>query len=66
MPRTALEGLKLADAKSDAGVITVELPEGENTIKLIGKKAYGNLKVEFSDKGTAQVHAASGENTTIE
>ena len=58
--------VKLADAKSGAGVITVELPEGENTIKLIGKKAYGNLKVEFSDKGTAQVHAASGENATIE
>ncbi|MEJ8302915.1 hypothetical protein [Saccharibacillus sacchari] len=58
--------VKLADAKTDAGVITVELPEGENTIKLIGKKAYGNLKVEFSDTGTAQVFAASGENRAIE
>lgn len=54
--------VKLADVQSDAGMITVELPEGENTIKLIGKKAYGNLKVAFSDTGTAQVHAASSEN----
>lgn len=58
--------VKLADAETEAGIITVALPEGENTIKLIGKKAYGNLKLEFGDAGTAQILAVSSESMATE
>ncbi|NGZ78016.1 hypothetical protein [Saccharibacillus alkalitolerans] len=60
------EVVKLADSSAAGGTLTLDLPEGENVIKLVGKKAYGSLKAEFGDSGTARISTADGKLTLSE
>ncbi|OWR31158.1 hypothetical protein CDO73_08460 [Saccharibacillus sp. O23] len=55
------EVVKLADEKLAADSVTLDLPAGQNAIKLVGKKAYGSLKAEFGDTATAQIAAGEEE-----
>lgn len=55
------EVVKLADGDLSGDSLTLDLPEGQNVIKLVGKKAYGSLKAEFGDTETAQIAAENGE-----
>ncbi len=58
--------VKLADEKLAGDSLTVDLPEGKNVIKLIGKKAYGSLKAEFGNSETARILAGEDGETAVE
>lgn len=60
------EVVKLADGKLAGDSVTLDLPAGQNVIKLVGKKAYGSLKAEFGDTETAQIAAGDGEEAAVD
>ncbi|WP_172195628.1 hypothetical protein [Saccharibacillus qingshengii] len=55
--------VKLADAgaEADGEPIILDLPKGENVIKLIGKKAYGTVRAEFADTEAVTIRSAAIE-----
>ncbi|OWA35385.1 hypothetical protein B9G55_12115 [Saccharibacillus sp. O16] len=60
------EVVKLADKRLTGESLKIDLPQGKNVIKLVGKKAYGSLKAELNPAETATIQAGDNADTAVD